>query len=91
MTTLKDVRGGMKFAECLAKAVDDLSFAYSHTPDSQAVLHLEAFLRSIEPAIADAVGAGHAPTWLNAFRGAVMTRKSEIEVRSGSMSMGCLS
>jgi hypothetical protein len=36
MTTLKDVPGGMKFAECLAKAMDDLSLAYAFTPDDRA-------------------------------------------------------
>jgi hypothetical protein len=85
MITLKDVPGGMAFAECLAAAVDDLSFAYAFTQDSQARPHLESFLRSIEPAMIDAVGASKAPAWLNAFRGAVMTRKRKIEVGSGSV------
>jgi hypothetical protein len=84
MITLKDVPGGMAFAECLAAAVDDLSLAYSHTPDSQAGPHLESFLRSIEPAIVDAVGAGKAPIWLDAFRGAVMTRKHMLEAGGAS-------
>jgi hypothetical protein len=84
MTTLKDVPGGMAFAESLAAAVDDLSLAYAFTPDSQAVPHLEAFLRSIEPHIAEAVGANQAPIWLDAFRGAIMTRKGEIEAAGAS-------
>jgi hypothetical protein len=84
MITLKDVPGGMAFAECLAKGVDDLSFAYSHTPDSQAVPHLEAFLRSIEPHMVGAVGANQAPIWLNAFRDAVIGRKHEIEAAGAS-------
>ena len=79
MTTLKDVPGGMKFAKCLATAVDDLSFAYSFTPDERAGPHLESFLQSIRPAMEEAVGAGKAPIWLNAFRGAVMARKHAIE------------
>jgi hypothetical protein len=83
MTTLKDAPGGMAFARCLAAAVDDLSLAYAHTPDNRAAPHLEAFLRSIEPAIVEAVGARKAPIWLDAFRGAVMTRKRKIEARSG--------
>jgi hypothetical protein len=84
MTMLKDVRGGVKFAECLAKAVDDLSFAYAFTSDSRAGPHLESFLGSIEPAIVEAVGAGNAPIWINAFRGAVMGRKREIEAGGAS-------
>jgi hypothetical protein len=84
MITLKDVPGGMAFAESLAKAVDDLSFAYAHTPDDSAGPHLESFLRSIAPAIAEAVGANQAPIWLDAFRGAVMTRKHAIEVTGAS-------
>jgi len=84
MTTLKDVPGGMKFAECLAKAVDDLSLAYAHTPDDRARPHLESFLRSIEPALAEAVGAGKVPIWVAAFRGVVMARKRMIEVAGAS-------
>jgi hypothetical protein len=36
--------------------------------------------------IVEAVGAGKAPIILNAFRGAVMGRKHEIEAGSGSLS-----
>jgi hypothetical protein len=84
MTTLKDVPGGMAFAECLAAAVDDLSLAYAFTPDDRAAPHLEAFLRSIEPHMVEAVGAGKAPIWLEAFRGAVMGRKHAIEAGGAS-------
>jgi len=84
MITLKDAPGGMAFAECLAKAVDDLSLAYSFTPDSQAGQHLESFLRSITPAIIEAVGSGQAPAWLEAFRGAVMDRKNALEAAGAS-------
>jgi hypothetical protein len=84
MTTLKDVPGGMTFAKCLAKAVDDLSLAYAGTPDDRARPHLEAYLRSIEPALAEAVGAGQVPIWVAAFHGAVMRRKRMIEVAGAS-------
>jgi hypothetical protein len=79
MITLKDVPGGMKFAETLATAVDDLSFAYSFTLDERAGPHLESYLHSIEPAIVEAVGASNAPAWLDAFRSKVLTRKWDIE------------
>jgi hypothetical protein len=84
MTTLKDVPGGMAFAECLAAAVDDLSFAYAFTSDGQAGPHLDAFLRSIESHIVGAVGAGKAPIWLDAFRDAVMQRKHMLEAGGAS-------
>jgi len=79
MITLKYVSGGTKFAETLAAAVDDLSFAYSFTPDERAGPHLESFLQSIEPAMEEAVGASKAPIWLDAFRSQVLTRKWTIE------------
>ena len=79
MITLKDVPGGMKFAERLAAAVDDLSLAFANTPDVGATLQLDEYLRRIAPGIIDAVGAGNAPMWLDAFRRAVMARKHEIE------------
>jgi hypothetical protein len=74
----------MAFATCLAKAVDDLSLAYSFTPDSQAGPHLESFLKRIEPAIVDAVGASMAPAWLSAFRGEVFKRKYGLEAAGAS-------
>ena len=79
MTTLKDVPGGMKFADCLARAVDDLSLAFASAPDERATLQLDDYLKRIAPGIIDAVGAGNAPMWLDAFRRAVMARKHEIE------------
>jgi hypothetical protein len=84
MTTLKDVPGGMAFAKHLAAAVDDLSLLYAGTPDERAGPHLEAYIGSIETGIVEAVGAGKAPIWLDAFRGAVMTRKREIEAGGAS-------
>jgi hypothetical protein len=83
--TLKGVPGGMKFAECLAAAVDDLSLLYAHTPDDRARLHLEDYLRSIEPAIVGAVGASQAPAWLDAFRQAVVRRKHALEARGAGI------
>jgi hypothetical protein len=90
MITLKDVPGGMAFAEALAAAVDDLSLAYAFTPDDRAAPHLDSFLLHIKPVIAEAVGAGQAPIWLEAFRGAVMTRKHQIEDSRCALS-SCLS
>jgi hypothetical protein len=90
MTMLKDTPGGTAFAECLARAVDDLSLLYAGTPDDRARPHLESYLSSIEPALAEAVGTGKVPIWVNAFRGAVMTRKREIEGNGGALS-SCLS
>ena len=42
------------------RMVDDLSLVYAHTPDDQASLHLDAYLRSIEAGIVEAVGASKA-------------------------------
>ena len=84
MTTLKDVPGGMAFAECLAAAVDDLSLAYAFTADDRAAPHLDSFLLGIKSVMAEAVGANQAPIWLEAFRGAVITRKHEIEAGGAS-------
>jgi hypothetical protein len=42
----------------------------------------------VQPDIGAAVGAGKAPIWLNAFRGAVTTRKHEIEAGCNSLSRG---
>jgi hypothetical protein len=77
--TLKDAPGGAKLIESLTDAVKKLSLLYAGTPDDQARSSLEAYIGRIEAAIIEAVGARKAPTLLNAFRGAVMTRKQEIE------------
>jgi hypothetical protein len=75
----QDTPAGIKFAETLAAAVDDLSFSYAFTPDSAAGEHLESFLESIQTAMEEAVGASNAPMWLDAFRSKVLTRKWDIE------------
>ena len=85
---LKDAPGGTKFIECLADAVKTLSLAYAGTPDDRVRPHLERYIDSIESGIVEAVGAGQAPIWLNAFRRAVMDRKHKIETGSGSLSKG---
>ena len=82
---LKDAPGGTEFIERLIEATKVLSLAYAGTPDERARPHLEAYIRSIEASIIEAVGAGTAPVILNAFRGAVMGRKHEIEVGSGTV------
>jgi hypothetical protein len=76
---MQDTPAGIKFAQTLAVAVDDLSFSYSFTPDSAAGEHLESFLQSIRPAMEEAVGASNAPMWLDAFRSKVLTRKWDLE------------
>jgi hypothetical protein len=84
----KDAPGGTKFIECLADAVKTLSLAYAGTPDDRVRPHLERYINSIACGIVEAVGAGQAPIWLNAFRRAVMDRKHKIETGSGSLSKG---
>jgi hypothetical protein len=81
---LKDAPSGTKFIECLIEAVKTLSLAYAGTPDERARHHLESYIGSIESGIIEAVGAGKAPILLNAFRGAVMGRKHEIEAGGAS-------
>jgi hypothetical protein len=69
----------MTLGEALVEVIKDFSLLYAGTPDTNAREHLETFIAAIEPSITKAVGAKMAPKWLDAFRGAVMGRKHEIE------------
>jgi hypothetical protein len=84
MMTLGDAPGGAQFIESLISAVKVLGLLYANTPDARALPHLQDYIASIEPAVAEAIGAGKAPILLNAFRRAVMTRKHEIEAGGAS-------
>lgn len=83
--TLGDAPGGTEFIARLADAVQTLALVYANTPDVAAGAHLEVYLKTIEPHIVGAVGVDPAVRILEAFRGAVMGRKHEIE-GGGSLS-----
>ena len=83
---LRDAPGGQKFIECLIEAVKTLSLTYAGTSDERARPSLETYIRGIEPSIVEAVGTRKAPILLEAFRGAVLTRKKEIEAALKSSS-----
>lgn len=76
---LKDAPGGEQFIESLTNVVRDFSLLYAGTPDDKASAHLETYITRIKPHIEAGVGADKAPIIMNAFRGAVMARKREIE------------
>jgi hypothetical protein len=79
MTTLGDAPGGAQFIESLISAVRTFALLYANTPDARALPHLQDYVASIEPAVAEAIGAGQAAKVLEAFRGVVMTEKHKRE------------
>ena len=84
MTTLGDAPGGAQFIENLIGAIKTLALLYANTPDARALPHLQDYIASIEPTVAEAIGAGPTGKVMGAFRSAVMTEKRKI--RSGGAS-----
>jgi hypothetical protein len=76
---LQDAPGGAAFIESLVRTIKMLALIYAGTPDAPALAHLRDFIASIQPTVAEAVGAGSTPTVLEGFEGAVMAEKHKIE------------
>ncbi len=67
-----------KFIESITEPARHFALLYAHTPDARAKANLDDYVGRIEPAV-EAIGGDRATIILNAFRGAVMGRKREIE------------
>ena len=84
MTTLGEAPGGASLIRSLENAMKDLSLLYAHTPDGKAEESLRSYVKRIEPALIEGVGAGTAKIILEGFASAVMNEKHKIETAGTS-------
>ena len=76
---LQDAPGGPALIESLIDAARTWAVLFASTGDAPALLHLQSYLASIEPALVEAIGPGPAAKVMEAFRGAVMAEKHKLE------------